>query len=162
MLPNTLPTTNYPRAHQEPAPLAPRNQPQTLHDYYSDLEPERHTPIPIPVTTLNQNGRPTTSRNPTSIPATNQNHYIPLPRTPGQLQHRTYDIHYVPPRLEPMHTSTSNGNEKDTIKNWKLWKQRWQNYTIITKLDKEEPDFQSALFLTQLDLKHWRFVTGLN
>ena len=34
-----------------------------------------------------------------------------------------------------------------TAKSWKLWKQLWQNYSVVTRLDSQEEQYQKALFL---------------
>ena len=45
-----------------------------------------------------------------------------------------------PPRLDL-------SNSTDLVEKWKVWKQTWENYSIITLLHSQTPAYQLALFL---------------
>ena len=34
----------------------------------------------------------------------------------------------------------------EIAKNWKLWKEKYNNYFVISRLDRETPEFQLAMF----------------
>ena len=40
-----------------------------------------------------------------------------------------------------------NVSDKHRAENWSVFKQRWENYAIITQLSKQPEDYQVALFL---------------
>ena len=53
-----------------------------------------------------------------------------------------------PPRMlsgikPPAPFSVNNG----VIDDWKTWRQAWDNYVIVSRLDKQQPDYQTAMFL---------------
>ena len=37
--------------------------------------------------------------------------------------------------------------DNDSAENWKMWRQMWNNYTIITGLDSQSEQFKTALVL---------------
>jgi hypothetical protein len=51
--------------------------------------------------------------------------------------------------------------DKDVCDNWKLWKQMWQNYIIITHIDKQTEDYQVALLLHSLGTEALRIYNGM-
>ena len=43
--------------------------------------------------------------------------------------------------------------KQNKVENWKLWKQIWENYLIVSQLNKQNDVFQVALFLSVVGVK---------
>ena len=46
--------------------------------------------------------------------------------------------------LPPQHLDLSTTGE--ITENWKLWKEKYNNYFVISRLDRESPEYQLAMF----------------
>ena len=51
--------------------------------------------------------------------------------------------------------------EGDRADNWKIWKQRWENYCIITGLHSQLEDYKCAILLHCIGLDAMRICNGL-
>jgi hypothetical protein len=47
-------------------------------------------------------------------------------------------------------------------KNWQLWKQMWQNFVILSQLNKQPPEIQTALFLHSIGPHALKIYNGFN
>ena len=51
--------------------------------------------------------------------------------------------------------------DNDSAENWKMWRQMWNNYTIITGLNSQSEQFKTALLLYSLGPDAIRIYNGL-
>ena len=51
---------------------------------------------------------------------------------------------------------------KRGVDEWKLFKQQWKNYSIITSLDKQSADYVLALFLHSIGTEGLALYNGMN
>ena len=49
----------------------------------------------------------------------------------------------------------------DRADNWKIWKQRWDNYCIITGLLDQPEDYKCAMLLHSIGIEAMRIFNGL-
>ena len=53
-----------------------------------------------------------------------------------------------PPAIQGIQLPTRlNLSGKDKAVNWKIYKQQWENYSIVAQLDRQSEDYRVALFL---------------
>ena len=53
-----------------------------------------------------------------------------------------------PPAIQGIQPPTGlNLSGKDKAVNWKIYKQQWENYSIVAQLDRQSKDYRVALFL---------------
>ena len=53
-----------------------------------------------------------------------------------------------PPAIQGIQPPTGlNLSGKDKVVNWKIYKQQWENYSIVAQLDRQSEDYRVALFL---------------
>ena len=52
--------------------------------------------------------------------------------------------------------------ENSTYENWKIFRKRWNNYTLLTKLSDKANDIQVALFENSLGDDAMRISEGFN
>jgi hypothetical protein len=83
----------------------------------------------------------------------------PGEQAPPQQPHQNQAMPFMQPIGQPLEHLTI---KKGTIKNWKIWKQRWQNYYIITKLDKQEQPYQRAMFLQTIGPEALEIYNGFD
>ena len=73
----------------------------------------------------------------------------------GNISHISAPMpHISPPR--PLNL------QKHAVENWKLWKQLWTNYSVITKLDQQTEEYRIALFLHAAGEEALRIYNGLD
>ena len=51
--------------------------------------------------------------------------------------------------------------EGDRADNWKIWKQRWENYCIITGLNNQPEDYKCAILLHSIGIEAMRIFNGM-
>ena len=51
--------------------------------------------------------------------------------------------------------------EGDRADNWKIWKQRWDNYCIITGLNSQPEDYKCAILLHTIGIEALRLYNGM-
>ena len=51
--------------------------------------------------------------------------------------------------------------EGDRADNWKIWKQRWENYCIITGLNSQPEDYKCAILLHSIGIEAMRIYNGM-
>ena len=51
--------------------------------------------------------------------------------------------------------------QKAVVENWKLWRQSWSNYLIITGLDKETDEYKVALLLHSIGPDSLKIYNGM-
>ena len=57
-----------------------------------------------------------------------------------------------PPAIQGIQPPTRlNLSGKDKAVNWKIYKQQWENYSIVAQLDRQSEDYRVALFLYSID-----------
>ena len=56
----------------------------------------------------------------------------------------------------PPNLTVSNG----VIQEWQLWKQSWDNYVIVSRLDKQHMEYQTAMFLNTIGTSGLRIYNG--
>ena len=49
----------------------------------------------------------------------------------------------------------------DRVDNWKIWKQRWDNYCIISGLLDQPEDYKCAMLLHSIGIEAMRIFNGL-
>ena len=62
------------------------------------------------------------------------------------------------PNVSPPPPLEIDGNFLD---NWKMWKQMWQNYVIISGLEEKDNKYKSALQLHSLGIEALRIYNGM-
>ena len=71
-----------------------------------------------------------------------ENPHVPAPAAPTATVIPTLS---PPPPLEIKNVNSANNSE-----NWKVWKQRWNNYGIISNLAQQTNEYKLALFFHAL------------
>lgn len=73
----------------------------------------------------------------------------PTPSTSGEQQASgAQNLSPSPPILQRIQPPTGlNLSGKNKAVNWKVYKQQWENYTIVAQLEKKTEDYRVALFL---------------
>ena len=62
------------------------------------------------------------------------------------------------PQITPAKPLEVNGDQAD---NWKMWKQRWLNYCVITGLTDQSEDYKCALLLHCIAIEAMRIFNGM-
>ncbi|XP_003729725.2 uncharacterized protein K02A2.6-like [Strongylocentrotus purpuratus] len=77
--------------------------------------------------------------------------------TEGDLQ----GAHFVKPSVQPPgHFHAAAGNV-GLVEGWKIWRQQWDNYTILTNLSKQPDRYQTALLLHSVGQDCLRVYNGM-
>ena len=65
------------------------------------------------------------------------------------------------PNIAPPKPLVIESNTAASAENWKIWRQMWENYVIISGIDSQPPEYQTALFLHSIGADAMRIYNGL-
>lgn len=66
------------------------------------------------------------------------------------------------PGLVTVSTPSAPNLKDNAVENWKTWKLMWENYSIISQIAKQTPDYQVAVFLHSLGVDGMRIHSTMN
>lgn len=50
--------------------------------------------------------------------------------------------------------------DKNAVNNWKLWKQIWKHYSVVSNIDKQTPDYQRSFLLASIGTDALQIYNG--
>jgi len=65
------------------------------------------------------------------------------------------------PNISPPKSLTIEGNLAACAESWKIWKQMWENYVILSRIDTQSDQYQSALFLHSIGPDAMKVYNGM-
>ena len=85
-----------------------------------------------------------------------------MPTTPGATNTASSSNvteQYKKPHINP--PSPFNANAKDAAEEWKMWRQMWDNYCVLTNLASQTESYQTALLLHSIGTEGVRIYNGM-
>ena len=61
------------------------------------------------------------------------------------------------PGIKPPNSLNFEGNK---LEHWPLWKQQWANYVVISRLDTQSQDYQTAMLLNSIGTDALKVFNG--
>ena len=65
------------------------------------------------------------------------------------------------PNVAPPKALIIESSSAASAENWKIWRQMWDNYVIISGIDSQSEEYQAALFLHSIGADAMRIYNGM-